>query len=266
MVKKILLFYIFFEIRLLPISILIMSFGYQPERTSAFFYILLYTIGASLPLMVIIIYFREEFSFTLFFQLFYFSAKRAAFLNCALTTIKICILLGFLVKFPMYGVHLWLPKAHVEAPVRGSMILAGLLLKLGGFGICQFRRCVTRATAFRVSISAYRLGGGALIAALCVRQVDIKVLIAYSSVRHLSLAISAFFIKRHIVVLGGVLILLAHGVSSPGIFFGAHLMYLRRHSRNLLLNHRFLNLIPIFSFWWFLLCLSNIGAPPTLNM
>lgn len=267
LVKKIFYFYIFFELSLLPISIMIIGYGYQPERSSAFMYIFLYTAVASLPLIFLILNFELSNKILFFYEVsLYMGLDRTFLFPFQTFVIKFLFMLAFLVKFPIYGVHLWLPKAHVEAPVGGSMILAGLLLKLGGYGIAQIMPIFSGRGRLRLSLASYRLTGGVIIAVICLRQVDMKVLIAYSSVRHLRVCLAGFLIQSDIIVSGAVIVLLSHGLSSPGIFFGAHLIYIRRNTRNLLLNIGFQNLVPLFSFWWFLMCLANMGAPPMLNM
>lgn len=191
-----------------------------------------------------------------------FSQKRSLNFNI----IYLFLNLGFLVKFPIFLVHLWLPKAHVEAPVSGSIILAAILLKLGGYGLLRITKLFNSQDFLIQTILFLRIIGGALISILCINQVDIKVLIAYSSISHIRLVIATFLSKRKLGLTGGFLIILAHGVVSSGIFRGANILYIRSQSRNILLNLNNLNLIPIFSFWWFFLCLGNIGAPPTLNL
>lgn len=222
---------------LIPISLIIMGWGYQPERVKAFWYIFIYTVGASIPLLVSLVYFQVKKLWHFFFQLSLIRVRKEG------TWLSVGFLLAFLVKFPLYGLHLWLPKAHVEAPVGGSMILAGLMLKLGGFGIVLLRPIIPPLD----QLARFRLAGGALVALICVRQVDIKILIAYSSVRHLCVAISALALKTPLIKLGRVIILISHGLSSPGIFLGAHLIYLRSNTRRILLNSRIVNQVPIFS-------------------
>jgi NADH-ubiquinone oxidoreductase chain 4 len=125
-----LFFYIIFEASLIPIRVIILGWGYQPERLSAVMAIMLYTMLASLPLLLVLFFLSNagQGGFCLNTEISLTSSSST-------TAFTACAFLAFLVKLPMFAVHLWLPKAHVEAPVGGSMFLAALLLKLGGFGI-----------------------------------------------------------------------------------------------------------------------------------
>lgn len=142
---------------------------------------------------------------------------------------RMVVVLGFLVKFPVYVVHYWLPKAHVEASVGGSMLLAGVLLKLGAYGVFLF----SSLASIEVSIYLvfYRLGGGVLASVVCFRIKDVKSLIAYSSVAHISLVVFGLFCGREAGMMGAFIMCIAHGFVSSGLFFLAGVVYRATGSR-----------------------------------
>lgn len=252
------LFYLFFEASLIPIFWIILGWGYQPERLAARIIIFFYTLASSLPLLAALILIQLSAS-TLRLAPALMDAQ------CLNFWVRLSLMTAFLVKFPIYLVHIWLPKAHVEAPVSGSIILAGVLLKLGGYGIYLISLFILgRMNCLLISV--IRMIGGSLLGILCCRVTDIKILIAYSSVVHMALIILNLSLLENIGLSGAWWLILAHGLVSSGIFAMSYILYTRTHSRSLILNKGLISLSPTFSFFWFLIIIINFAGPFTLNL
>nr|UFZ13380.1 NADH dehydrogenase subunit 4 [Ctenochauliodes yangi] len=252
-------FYLFFESSLIPTFILILGWGYQPERLQAGMYLLFYTLFASLPMLISIMYLYNHEN-----SLIMFMFSKYEFMNWLF---YLSMIFAFLVKMPMFLVHLWLPKAHVEAPVAGSMILAGILLKLGGYGLLRvfvFMSYISLKLNFIWIIIS--LIGGFIVSMICLRQVDLKSLIAYSSVAHMGIVLSGMMTLTYWGWSGSYTMMIAHGLCSSGLFCLANISYERVGSRSLFINKGMLNMMPSMCLWWFLLVSSNMAAPPSLNL
>nr|AQM39897.1 NADH dehydrogenase subunit 4 [Diestramima sp. ZJZ-2017] len=253
------MFYLFFESSLIPTLFLILGWGYQPERLQAGVYLLFYTLLASLPLLIGIFNIYNKLDSLFIPLLFEMTGINLLF--------YLCMIFAFLVKMPMFMVHLWLPKAHVEAPVSGSMILAGVLLKLGGYGLLRiYKILMNMGLLYNFVWISLSLIGGVLISLVCLRQTDLKALIAYSSVAHMGIVLGGLMTMSNWGFCSAYTLMIAHGLCSSGLFCLANISYERLGSRSLLINKGLMNFMPSMALWWFLLCSSNMAAPPSLNL
>lgn len=261
--SNIFLFYLFFEATLIPTFFIILGWGYQPERLQARFYLIIYTVVASLPLLISIILISNINT-----SRFIFKPIIHAPININIISIWWFItIIAFIAKTPLYSFHLWLPKAHVEAPVAGSIILAGLLLKLGTYGLLRFANLFQLCNkALTPMISSIALWGAVITSIICIRQSDIKSLIAYSSVGHIGILTAGIISNSTWGWEGALIIIIAHGLCSSSIFTLANIQYETTSTRNIFLTKGILRFFPVISLLWFLASSANIAAPPSLNL
>nr|YP_009427751.1 NADH dehydrogenase subunit 4 [Alcedo atthis]ASU96502.1 NADH dehydrogenase subunit 4 [Alcedo atthis] len=262
---ELMLFYISFEATLIPTLILITRWGNQPERLSAGIYLLFYTLISSLPLLVTILFLHSQIG-TLHLPMLKLDHPALAPSWSHLLS-NLALLVAFMVKAPLYGLHLWLPKAHVEAPIAGSMLLAALLLKLGGYGIMRVTLLMTPPSELLLyPFITLALWGALMTSSICLRQTDLKSLIAYSSVSHMGLVIAASIIQTHWSFSGAMILMISHGLTSSMLFCLANTNYERTHSRVLLLARGLQPILPLMATWWLLASLTNMALPPTTNL
>nr|AGG69240.1 NADH dehydrogenase subunit 4 [Nannoperca australis]AGG69242.1 NADH dehydrogenase subunit 4 [Nannoperca australis]AGG69244.1 NADH dehydrogenase subunit 4 [Nannoperca australis]AGG69248.1 NADH dehydrogenase subunit 4 [Nannoperca australis]AGG69254.1 NADH dehydrogenase subunit 4 [Nannoperca australis] len=262
---EILMFYVMFEATLIPTLILITRWGNQTERLNAGTYFLFYTLAGSLPLLVALLLLQNNMG-TLSLLTLQYSDPLPLLTNADKLWWAGC-LLAFLVKMPLYGVHLWLPKAHVEAPVAGSMILAAVLLKLGGYGMMRMMimlEPLTKELSYPFIIFA--LWGVIMTGSICLRQTDLKSLIAYSSVSHMGLVVGGILIQTPWGFTGALILMIAHGLTSSALFCLANTNYERTHSRTMVLARGLQMALPLMTSWWFIASLANLALPPFPNL
>nr|YP_010000790.1 NADH dehydrogenase subunit 4 [Cnemophilus loriae]QOD96702.1 NADH dehydrogenase subunit 4 [Cnemophilus loriae] len=263
--SELMLFYIAFEATLIPTLILITRWGNQPERLNAGVYLLFYTLASSLPLLIAILHLHNQVG-TLYFPMLKLTHPTPITSWTGLAS-GFALLVAFMVKAPLYGLHLWLPKAHVEAPIAGSMLLAALLLKLGGYGIMRITVLVDPSSSnLHYPFITLALWGALMTSAICLRQMDLKSLIAYSSVSHMGLVVAATMIQTQWAFSGAMIMMIAHGLTSSMLFCLANTNYERTHSRILLLTRGLQPLLPLMAIWWLLANLTNMALPPTINL
>nr|ADY86078.1 NADH dehydrogenase subunit 4 [Gekko swinhonis] len=257
------MFYIMFETTLIPTLILITRWGNQAERLTAGTYFLFYTLTGSLPLLVAILYLNTNNYHT---TMLLFTLQNTMTSSCS-TIMWLACMMAFMVKMPLYGLHLWLPKAHVEAPIAGSMILAAVLLKLGGYGIIRMTPLMPFTThTIYLPFIVLSLWGMIMTSLICLRQTDLKSIIAYSSVSHMGLVIAATLIGTPWSIAGAMLLMIAHGLTSSLLFCLANTNYERTHTRTLLLTRGLMLILPLMATWWLIASLMNLALPPTINL
>nr|WNH20083.1 NADH dehydrogenase subunit 4 [Exallias brevis] len=262
---ELIMFYVMFEATLIPTLIIITRWGNQTERLNAGKYFLFYTLTGSLPLLVALLHLHSTVGTLSTLTLAFTSplclssyAHKLWWAGC---------LLAFLVKMPLYGVHLWLPKAHVEAPVAGSMVLAAVLLKLGGYGMARIVLMLdplTKEMSYPFMVLA--MWGLVMAGSICMRQTDLKSLIAYSSVSHMGLVAAGILIQTPWGLAGSIALMIAHGLTSSALFCLANTNYERTHTRTMVLARGLRLALPLMTSWWLLFTLANLALPPSPNL
>lgn len=254
------LFYVFWEAMLIPMYLIIGVWG-GPRRVYAAIKFFLYTFLGSVLMLVslIYLYFQAGKSFDL--QTFYT-------LKLGLTE-QILIFLAFFsafaVKVPMWPVHTWLPDAHVEAPTGGSVVLAAIMLKMGGYGFLRFNLPITPDASHELAWFMILLSLIAVvyIGLVALMQEDMKKLIAYSSISHMGFVTLGFFVFNVQGIEGGIIQMISHGFISGALFLCVGVLYDRLHSRNISDYGGVANKMPVFAAFMMLFAMANSGLPAT---
>jgi NADH-ubiquinone oxidoreductase chain 4 len=262
LVLDLMVFYLCFESVLVPLFYLMGKYQGRDRRLSAALALFLYTLGGSLVMLIAIGVLYLEASTT------HLQALLTVPLSASTQNLLfLAFLLAFAVKVPMIPLHLWLPEAHVEAPTGGSILLAALILKLGTYGFLRFvLPLFPLATLnYQPYVAALALVGVIYAGLTALRQVDIKKIIAYSSVAHMNLAMLGIFSNNLIALEGAILMNIAHGLVSGALFYCIGALYDRHHTRLVRYYRGLAATMPLFALFFLFFTLANVAFPGSAN-
>lgn len=255
-------FYVFFEAILIPMFFLITLWGSRSRKIYAAYQLFIYTLLGSILMLFAFftIYFNKGsscFDFVLY----------APFFERRQMLLWILLFLGFSVKIPVVPFHLWLPEAHVEAPTTGSVILAGILLKLGTYAMLRFlfgafSPVLTNLMFFVLIIAFWGFMHSSLVA---FTQIDIKKIIAYSSIAHMNFSLLGLFSLHILGLTGAFVMMFGHALTASALFLGIGVLYDRYKTRLIFYYSTMVIFMPLFALFYFFFILSNFGFPGTVN-
>jgi len=259
-VLDLLLFYIFFESVLIPMFLIVGFWGSRERKIRAAYFFFLYTLLGSVLMLLAVLYIYYQIGTTDYETL----------LTVSLTLkeqklLWLAFFASFAAKVPMIPVHIWLPEAHVEAPTAGSVILAGVLLKLGTYGFIRFSFPLFPEACFYFSPLVYSISAIGVIytSFTAIRQTDFKRIIAYTSVAHMNLVLIGLFSFNNIGLEGAIIQSLSHGFVASALFVIIGVVYDRYHTRTVKYYGGLVHVMPIYIFIFLIFTLANIGLPGT---
>ena len=259
-VLDILMFYIFFESILIPMFLVIGIWGSRERKIWASYYFFLYTLLGSVLMLISILYIYNQVGSTDYEILLTF-----VFSNLEQKLLWFSFFLAFAAKVPMMPVHLWLPEAHVEAPTAGSVILAGVLLKLGTYGFIRFSLPLFSDASFYFTPFVYTVSLIGVIYAsfTAIRQTDFKRIIAYTSVAHMNVVMLGIFSFNNIGIEGALLQSLSHGFVASALFVVIGIVYERYRTRLVKYYGGLVHVMPLYVSIFLFFTMANIGFPGT---
>lgn len=256
----VLVFYIFFEIVLIPMFLIIGNWGSRERKIRAGTLFFIYTLFGSFFMLLsilIILILTGTLNYITLMQL-YFDGNIQKLLWLG-------FFISFIIKVPSVPLHLWLPEAHVEAPTSGSVILAGLLLKLGSYGLIRFSLGLFPEASIYFAPLVYVIGIISILYASfnAIRQIDIKRIIAYSSIAHMNLVLIGIFSNNIQAIEGSIFQMLSHGLVSSALFLSIGILYDRTHTRSVSSYSGIVQTMPLFVVFFAIFTLANIAFPGT---
>lgn len=259
-VLDILLFYFFFESILIPMFLIIGIWGSRERKVKAAYYFFFFTLASSSFMLVSVGYIWGQVGTTSYEILLSYN-----FSELEQKILWFAFFLSFATKMPMVPFHLWLPEAHVEAPTAGSIILAGILLKLGTYGFIRYSLPLFPKACFYFSPLVYTLAVISIIysSLIAIRQSDLKRVIAYTSIAHMNLVVLGIFSFNVIGIEGALIQSISHGFVSSALFFIIGIIYDRHHTRIINYYGGLVHVMPLYSSMFLFFSLANMGFPGT---
>jgi len=259
-VLDLLLFYIFFESVLIPMFLIIGVWGSRERKVRAAYFFFLYTLLGSVLMLIAILYIYYQVGTT-----DYEILLTVHFTDIEQKLLWAAFFASFATKVPMLPAHIWLPEAHVEAPTAGSVILAGVLLKLGTYGLLRFSFPLFPDASFYFTPLVYSLASIGIVytSFTAIRQTDFKRIIAYTSVAHMNLVVVGLFSFNVIGLEGAILQSISHGFVASALFLIIGVVYERYHTRMVKYYGGLVHVMPLYSLIFLFFTMANIGLPGT---